>query len=68
MIPNYKSITEKINTFISKKAKQLGITQEALATKKEILISTFGQTNLTLEHGIRVFSVLVKPVERCLSI
>lgn len=43
MIPNYKSITEKINTFITKKAKQLGITQEALATKKDILLLVQGR-------------------------
>ena len=43
MIPNYKLIIEKINTFIIKHAKRLGITQEALATKKDILLLVQGR-------------------------
>ena len=36
-------IIEKINTFIIKHAKRLGITQEALATKKDILLLVQGR-------------------------
>ena len=43
MIPNYKLIIEKINTFIIKHAKRLGIRQEALATKKDILLLVQGR-------------------------
>ncbi len=65
MIPNYKSITEKINTFISKKAKQLGITQEALATKKDILMFVQGRDS-RLDAGWRK-SQLNKGIKKILN-
>ena len=45
MIPNFKLIIEKINTLIIKHAKTLDITQEALATKKDILLLVQGREN-----------------------
>ena len=45
MIPNFKSIIEKINRLIIKHAKRLDITQEALATKKDILLLVQGREN-----------------------
>ncbi len=45
MIPNFKLIIEKINQLIIKHAKRLDITQEALATKKDILLLVQGREN-----------------------
>ncbi len=65
MIPNYKSITEKINTFIAKKARQLGITQETLATKKDILLLVQGRES-RLDTGWRK-SELNKGIKKILN-
>ena len=45
MIPNFKLIIEKINQLIIKHAKTLDISQEALATKKDILLLVQGREN-----------------------
>ena len=65
MIPNYKLIIEKINTFITKRAKQLGIKQEALATKKDILLLAQGRES-RLDAGWRK-SQLSKGIEKILN-
>lgn len=65
MIPNYKLIIEKINTFITKRAKQLGITQEALATKKDILLLVQGRES-RLDAGWRK-SQLSKGIRKILN-
>ena len=65
MIPNYKLIIEKINIFITKHAKQLDISQEVLATKRDVILLVQGREG-RLDAGWRK-SQLHKGIKRILK-